>query len=536
MKALATLMRYATGADSAVRLFAVVSFAIFMSEMLIMLALEGVGPMPVFQEALLDSTLLLALTFPILYATVFRPLRNFKAREQSQLALRQQEQQLRAVFDGTLDGLVVIDAKSREILAANRTISRMLGYAQSEMLNLGLSDIYPEDGVSGVADHFNRVVRGDFQMAISAPVLRKDGTVFFADIKASPIRYGGKDAVLGVLRDVSDRVAAEQRLVEAEAQFRGLVEQSIAGSYIIQDGKFAYVNPRAAEILGYDSAEALVGLDPLMRVAEKDRKKVRETMRARLEGEKQVVAHAFTALRRDGTMIEVGIHGARGVHRGRPAIIGLMQDITEKLRAEEEVKSYVAQLEAAFRSTVEVATSLGEMRDPYTAGHQRRVAGIAVAIGAALGFDVRRQEGLRVAGHLHDTGKIIIPAEILSKPGKLSAIEMQLVSAHSQAGYDVLKSVSFPWPVAQVALQHHERMDGSGYPQGLKGEAILLEARIVAVADVIEAMSSHRPYRPGLGIDAALAEIERGRGSLYDANVVDACLRLFREMRFQIPE
>ena len=186
-------------------------------------------------------------------------------------------------------------------------------------------------------------------------------------------------------------------------------------------------------------------------------------------------------------------------------------------------------------STVQVVTTLGEMRDPYTAGHQRRVAEIAVAIGAELGFDARRQEGLRVAGYLHDIGKIRIPSEILSKPGKLSPAEFQLVQGHAQASHDVLMDVEFPWPVAEVALQHHERMDGSGYPQGLKGEAILLEARIMAVADVIEAMSSHRPYRAGLGIETALAEIERGRGTAYDPVVVDACMTLLRERNFTIP-
>jgi HD-GYP domain-containing protein (c-di-GMP phosphodiesterase class II) len=175
------------------------------------------------------------------------------------------------------------------------------------------------------------------------------------------------------------------------------------------------------------------------------------------------------------------------------------------------------------------------MRDPYTAGHERRVAEIAVAIGRDFGFDDRRLEGLRVAGYLHDVGKMTIPSEILSKPGKLSAIEFQLIQGHARASYDVLKDVEFPWPVAQVALQHHERIDGSGYPQGLKGEAIMLEARIMAVADVVEAMSSHRPYRPGLGIAKALAEIERGRGTAYDIQAADACLRLFREKGYTVP-
>jgi PAS domain S-box-containing protein len=332
-----------------------------------------------------------------------------------------------------------------------------------------------------------------------------------------------------------ERTRAEAALRAAEERFRSLVEQSIAGIYVIQDGKLAYVNQRFAEILGYGSADELIGRTPLSTTAEKDRGMVAENIRRRIEGEMQSISYGFTALRKDGSTIEVGVHGTRASYRGRPAIIGLMQDISEKKRAEEKIQHYVAQLETAFMRTVQVATTLSEMRDSYTAGHERRVAEIAVAIGAELGFDARRQEGLRVAGYLHDVGKITIPTEILSKPGKLSPIEFELIKGHPQASYDVLKDVEFPWPVAEVALQHHERMDGSGYPRGLKGEAILLEARIMAVADVVEAMSSHRPYRAGLGIDKALAEIERGRGTAYDPMVADACLKLFREKAFTIP-
>ena len=186
-------------------------------------------------------------------------------------------------------------------------------------------------------------------------------------------------------------------------------------------------------------------------------------------------------------------------------------------------------------NTVDVATIISEMRDPYTVGHERRVAEIAVSIGAELGLDESRQEGLQVAGHLHDIGKITIPSEILTKPGKLGAVEYMLIQGHALAGFDVLKSVEFPWPVAQIALQHHERMDGTGYPQGLKGEAILLDARIIAVADVVEAMSSHRPYRAGLGMEMALAEIDSGRGTAFDADVADACLRVFQKKHRQLP-
>jgi HD-GYP domain-containing protein (c-di-GMP phosphodiesterase class II) len=176
-----------------------------------------------------------------------------------------------------------------------------------------------------------------------------------------------------------------------------------------------------------------------------------------------------------------------------------------------------------------------ELRDPYTAGHERRVGEISAAIAGEMGLDPDVQRGLRVAGAVHGVGKIVVPAEILSKPAKLSAVELELVQQHAAYGYEVLKDVPFPWPVAEVARQHHERMDGSGFSRGLVGTAILLEARILAVADVVESMASHRPYRPGLGIPVALGEIERNAGRLYDADVAAACLRLFRDKGYILP-
>jgi PAS domain S-box-containing protein len=334
----------------------------------------------------------------------------------------------------------------------------------------------------------------------------------------------------------AERARVQRELREAEEQFRGLVEQSIAGIFIIQDGKFAYANPRCAEIIDQGAPDELTGTEPSPWIAEPHREFVAQGMRRLAEGEAQQIVLDFDVARRDGIVIRVGVSAARATHKGRPAIIGMLQDISEKTRAEEQIQRYVEQLRTAFMSTVGVATALSEMRDPYTAGHERKVGEIAAALGAELGLEAQRIEGLRVAGHLHDIGKITIPAEILSKPGKLTQVEFQLIQTHPRSGYDVLKEVKFPWPVAEVALQHHERVDGSGYPQGLRGEAILLEARILAVADVVEAMSSHRPYRPGRGIEKALAEIERGRGSAYDANVADACLRLFRDKGYQMPQ
>jgi HD-GYP domain-containing protein (c-di-GMP phosphodiesterase class II) len=191
-------------------------------------------------------------------------------------------------------------------------------------------------------------------------------------------------------------------------------------------------------------------------------------------------------------------------------------------------------LRKSLEQSIQTIADTVEARDPYTAGHQRRVAALAVAIAEEMDVPAEARNGLRLAATIHDLGKIGVPVEILAKPGKLTATEYEIIKTHPQHGHDILQDVEFPWPIADIILQHHERMDGSGYPQGLAGDAILPEARILAVADVVEAMASHRPYRAGLGIDAALEEVTRNRGRLYDEQVVDACLRLIRDHGYAI--
>jgi putative nucleotidyltransferase with HDIG domain len=209
------------------------------------------------------------------------------------------------------------------------------------------------------------------------------------------------------------------------------------------------------------------------------------------------------------------------------------QEIAERKRAEGELQQSLEQLRKTFEGTVDVLKSTIEIRDPYTAGHQQQVTQLAHAIASEMGLPEKQIEGIRVAGMIHDIGKISVPAQILSKPGELNILEYGLIKQHPRIGYDLLKTIDFPWPVAQIVLQHHERMDGSGYPAGLSGDKIMLEARILAVADVVAAMSSHRPYRSALGIDKALEEISQNRGVLYDAEVVDVCLKLFTEKRWE---
>jgi putative nucleotidyltransferase with HDIG domain len=211
-----------------------------------------------------------------------------------------------------------------------------------------------------------------------------------------------------------------------------------------------------------------------------------------------------------------------------------MRNITERKQAEKQLQDTLESLRKAVGTIFQVMASAVEARDPYTAGHQIRSANLARAIATELGLSHDKIEGIRIAGSIHDIGKLSLPAEILSKPTKLSEIEFSLIKEHAKKGYEMLKDVESPWPLAEIVYQHHERMDVSGYPRKLKGEEILIEARILAVADVVEAMASHRPYRPGLGIDAALTEIEKNRGIFYDDAVADACLRLFREKGFKL--
>jgi putative nucleotidyltransferase with HDIG domain len=217
----------------------------------------------------------------------------------------------------------------------------------------------------------------------------------------------------------------------------------------------------------------------------------------------------------------------------RKRIAELQVADSERRWIEEELRQSCIKSRKILEEVVQALASAIEMRDPYTAGHQRWVAELACAIAKEMNLSEERIEGLRIAAALHDIGKINVPAEILRKPSPLDHLEYALVTSHPQVGHDVLKEIEFPWPVAEIVLQHHERMDGSGYPQGLLGEDIILEARILGVADVVEAMASQRPYRSSVGLCEALAEIAQNRGLFYDPEVVDACLQLFRERRFR---
>jgi PAS domain S-box-containing protein len=340
----------------------------------------------------------------------------------------------------------------------------------------------------------------------------------------------------------AERKQAEIQLRESETRYKRIAQGLTDYHYTVRVENGHAVDTQqswsCSTVTGYAPED--FAADPylwIQMVTPENRNKIREQVQQILAG-KSVPPIEYRIIRKDGVVRWVSDTSIlfKDASGSLLSYEGVIKDITERKTAEEQAQLYVAQLERAFMRTVGVATTLIEMRDPYTAGHERRVAEIAAAIGGELGWDARRVEGLRIAGQLHDIGKISTPAEILAKPGKITAAEYMLIKEHPQAGYDALKDVEFPWPVAEVAWQHHERMDGSGYPRGLKGDEILLEARIMSVADVVEAMASHRPYRPGNGIDKALEEIERGSGTTYDTTVAEACLRLFRKHGYTLPD
>ncbi|MFA6432968.1 MAG: HD domain-containing phosphohydrolase [Candidatus Paceibacterota bacterium] len=217
----------------------------------------------------------------------------------------------------------------------------------------------------------------------------------------------------------------------------------------------------------------------------------------------------------------------------------LIQKLESKMidleKANQLLNESLESLKRTMNGAVQAMSKLVEVRDPYTAGHEKRVAHLAVAIAEEMGLDQTQIVGLRIAGMIHDIGKVAIPAEILSKPKKLTPLEMSLIQLHPQVGFEILSEIEFPWPIAQIVLQHHERLDGSGYPKGLKDDEIIPMARILAVADTVEAMTTHRPYRAALGIEAALTEISAKKGTHYDRGIVEACIKLFREKGYTFP-
>ena len=321
----------------------------------------------------------------------------------------------------------------------------------------------------------------------------------------------------------------EQRLKEREHWF-STVLQSIGDAVIATDknGNVTFMNFVAESLTGDDKEKALG-------------KKLTDRFHIKVLNEKGLdINKAGQALLIDRKKTEIPVDYSKAPIKDRKGnnlgSVLVLRDVTERMLAQKELKQSFEKVQRILEEIIQAISRIVEARDPYTAGHQQRVANLACAIAEEMGLSKDQIDGIRMAGAIHDIGKLYVPAEILSKPTKLSDAEMEMVKSHPQVGYDILKGIEFPWPVAEIVLQHHERMLGDGYPAGLRGEDILIEARILAVADVVEAMSSHRPYRPALGIKKALEEISTYRGYYYDPVVVDACVELFSKKWVWITE
>ena len=469
--------------------------------------------------------------------------RDITERKRAQEELQKREQEFRALAENATDVVARYDRAKRH-LYINRAVERSTGIPRGEFIGktngeLGapeeLARFWEEAGEAVFQTRQERVI--EYEM----PTLGGHGH-FEARMTPEFAPDGSVESVLVVSREITDRKHTEDALSESEKRYRLLAENVSDVIWVTDvDLRPIYVSPSIERLLGYRADESLFrgleeALDPTS--AQKVRDIVAGLMATErtendVSGELQHPVE-LGLRRRDGSTlwVDTTVTIMRDLS-GRPVqFLGVLRDVTERRRAEERVQESCREAEKALEGTIQAIRAMVDMRDRYTAGHQLRVTELACAIAEAMGLSGQQVQAIHVAGLLHDVGKMLLPTELLTKPGRLNDIEFAMVRTHAKAGYNILKSIEFPWPIAKTVLQHHERMDGSGYPDQVRGEEILLEARILAVADVVEAMSSHRPYRPALGLDKALDEVVKNSGILYDARVVDACVRVFKEKAF----
>ncbi len=458
-------------------------------------------------------------------------------RKQAEEKLRREEQQFRALAEQTPDMIVLIN---RDIIVTyvNPAVERFLGRKKEEIIGSYLFNYPHPDDLDLVVDIFTTFFK-DTNPNVQRAELRlcdKDGVWHTVDaVGTNLVRDNVAEAVIVNLRDITERQQMENELRASESNFRHSLDESPLGVRISTvEGETIYANKAILDIYEYGSIEELKKTSIKERYTPQSYAEFLERKKKRLKGEFGPLEYAISIVRKNGEIRHLQVFRKEIFWDGKKQAQIIYQDITERKRAEEKLQKTLESLKKAVGTTIQVLVSALEARDPYTSGHQTRSADVACAIAAEMGLSEETIEGIRMAGTIHDIGKLSIPAEILTKPTKLTNLEFSLIQEHPRSGYEMLKDVESPWALAEIVHQHHERMNGSGYPRKLKGNEILLEARILAVADVVEAMASHRPYRPSLGIEIALDEIEKNKGILYDSAAADACLKLFREKGYQL--
>ncbi len=458
-------------------------------------------------------------------------------RKEAEKALQASEAKYREIFENAVEGIFQ-STPDGALITVNPAMARIFGYASREEMIAEVTSIghqlytNAEDRRTFIQLLEDHGIAGGFEARFN----RRDGTFLWGTLNVRAVKDPSGKLLYyeGTLEDISARKRAEAALKESEEKYRDIFENAVEGIFqVTADGRYLSVNPALARIHGYNSPEEM--MEKVTDIAHQlyvDPSRRDELMR-RMREDGFVKGFEIMMRRKDGSLhwVSINSHAIRD-HQG--AILyheGSLEDITFRRFAEEDLKHIRKSLEG----TIRVLSAAVELRDPAKSGHHRRVSALALALAEEMDLPQDMREGVRMGALIHDLGKVSVPGEILNKPVTLTEREYDLVKIHPRTGYELLRDAGLPYPVAEIVFQHHERLDGSGYPLGLKGNEILMEARVVAVADVVEAMVSNRPYRPARGLEAALDEIEKNQGTRYDPKVVERCLKLFRRQGFRFP-
>lgn len=435
------------------------------------------------------------------------------------------------------EGIIVI--QDDKIVFVNKNACELVGCSIDEVIQTSIAEyIHIEDRDVFIKEHLQQLKSDAYLETHPIRMIDKHGFATWVLINSITINWEDKSAILSLVNDISDRKLLQSALAAKHIAYNNTIENVPIGIfYSTVDGKLTTANRGMAMILGYNSPSELITTVNLSNIGEvvfADPTVADEILHDIIE-QQGWTRHEVYWQTKDHTFVVciLNSHAIRNNNGEINCIENFAQNITELKQTEQSLEKTNVTLTKIMDGSVATMSAMVEMRDPYTAGHQMRVAELSEALAKQINLPPDMIHYLVIAASLHDIGKISVPTEILSKPGKLSEIEFNMIKTHALAGYNIVKGIKFPWPVSKIVAQHHERLDGSGYPYGLKYGNIMLEARILAVADVVEAMASHRPYRAALGIDKAMEEISTNKGKLYDPIVVDVCLELFNEKKFK---